>query len=167
MHIKLNLIYLFCGLILWGCTTPYTPPQNYSFNNEKILNQSYDRVWSRLMEICIEMNFPLKLVDKYSSVIQTQPINFNNDGLFCDCGKPGSGFGWYGKIANPVGYLSAALTRIDESRTKVKIVFHFFTNYNIYEMNFNTSQYYLAKTIGFECNSTGQIEQILLKALGD
>lgn len=154
-------------LVLSGCTTPFTNPDTYNFTKEKIINQDYDKVWSRLMEICIEINLPLEVMDKYNSVMRSKPISLPNDYKNCDCGVSGRGFGWYGKIENVTGYLNAVLTKVNEKQTKVRLIFHYAAMYNTYKMDFNTNRYYHSTYQQLECNSTGRLEKLIFDALGN
>jgi len=170
MKRKINKIWtmvLFFGIIVGGCTTPYTNPDTYNFQVEKVINKNYDRVWSRLVEICVEINLPIEQMDKYNSIIRSKPISLNYDFKNCDCGLPGRGFGWNGKIEDVKGYLNAVLTKIDENRTKVKLIFHYTSMYNIYELDFNTNKWYHSKYQQLQCNSTGRLEKMIFDGLGN
>ncbi len=164
---KIWTLVIFFGILVGGCSTPYTNPDTYNFQMEKVINKGYDQVWSRLVEICVEINLPIEQMDKYNSIIRSKPISLSNDYKNCDCGLPGKGFGWYGKIENVTGYLNAVLTKIDESRTKVKLIFHYASIYNIYELDFNSNKWYLSKYQQLQCNSTGRLEKIIFDALGN
>lgn len=165
LRVSIAATMLVLGIALGGCSTPFTLPSEYNYQSEMIFNQNYDKVWSRLVEICVEINMPIEQMDKYNSIIRSKAVNFSNDYKNCDCGIPGKGFGWYGKIENVTGYLNAVLTKIDEKRTKVKLIFHFAAMYNIYEMDFNTNRYYHSKYQQLQCNSTGRLEKMIFDEL--
>ncbi len=161
----LVMLSIIAMIVISGCSTPFTLPSKYNFQNEKIINKNYDQVWSRLVEICIEINMPIEQMDKTNSLIRSKAVLFDNDYKNCDCGISGKGFGWYGRIENVTGYLNAVLTKLDENRTKVKLIFHYGAVYNIYELNFNTNQYYHSKYGKLDCNSTGNLEKLIFNAL--
>ncbi len=159
---------ILATIFILGCeSTPYTSPRTYNYATEKVVNQSYDQVWSRLLEIFVQVNLPIDVMDKYNSILRTKPIGLQLSYGNCDCGVAGQGFGWYGKLEDLKGSLNAILTKVSENQTKVKLIFHYEVMYNVYEMDFNTNQYYHSTYQKITCNSTGRLEKMIFDALGN
>lgn len=161
-------IALLLSLVIlsFGCSsTIYYAPQKYTFQDEIILNENFDKVWTKVVEACLALNMPIEQMDKTNNVIRSKPVAFNNDYQNCDCGRTDSGFGWYSRIENITGWLNAVVSKVDENRTKVKLIFNYQGLFNLYEYNYNYQQYRITKYSNLICNSTGRLETMIINAL--
>lgn len=75
-------------LVLTSCATAPAPR---SIENSFEYSDTYDSVWSAIIETMAEMNLPISAMEKDSGLIATDWLNFmgtsNND--YCDCGGLG------------------------------------------------------------------------------
>ncbi len=164
-NLLISLIVVLVVLFLSGCATPYKPPQTYKFEKERVVNKSYDKVWEMLITFFVEADIPIEQMDKTSNVIRSKTMKYGSSGQLCDCGVPGSGFGWQGKIEEVSCNWNILLTKINENQTKVRVVANYNALHNLLKMDFNTKLWYITKATTINCNSTGYFESAILEFL--
>jgi hypothetical protein len=148
---KKYLLFIIC-ISLIGCTS-YKPPQIYNIEKTKIVEKSYDVVWSKIIMWFGEHNTPIKNIEKASGFISTEyNLSAKNSIGICDCGEPAS-LTYFGDTS---GNFNIVVERISDNSTKVTIS-AFFTGI-LYSPNF-ANQYAPPIQTKMDCNTTGQVEK--------
>jgi hypothetical protein len=80
-------LLLACALALTlGCATA---PKPRTIENAFHFDNSYDEIWTAVMESMADLNLPIQTLEKVSGLIATDWIGFGYDKEVCDCGGSG------------------------------------------------------------------------------
>lgn len=69
-----------------GCATA---PRPRTIENAFHFEQSYDQIWTAVIETMAELSLPIQNLEKDSGLITTDWIGFGYSKEYCDCGSPG------------------------------------------------------------------------------
>ena len=61
--------YLFAAAALVGLAGCATPAQTFQFDNQRLVDDSYDAVWDRAINVLANNNLPIKTLEKDSGII--------------------------------------------------------------------------------------------------
>jgi hypothetical protein len=151
-------------IILVSCTS-YQPPKEYTFEQEKTYNQTYDQVWSKLLVFLSELGSPIKHLDKNSGFINTEfdvPSNMFNQ--LMDCGVPADNLAT-NRFENPIGRFNIVVTKINDNETKVRVNSTLRCIYNSYM--YENFRWQLIGSSAVNCSSKGELERSLLYYLSE
>lgn len=155
---------LLVAIIFISCST-YIPPKAVEFDKSRTYNQSFDEIWTKLMQLIATNNIKLKTIDKDSGILISEDNKIlgaedkpkTGQGLlltkYCDCGTPG------GLIQNDYASFKSNFTIIvikDKQGTTVTMN----THYTIRRV----AQLAGSQDI-LQCESTGLSEKYLLDYL--
>lgn len=143
-----NILFLVLGSIaLCGCQTPPPAP---NVEASRVIQKPYDQVWPVIVQAVSAQDYPMKIVQKDSGIIETE--NFS-PGILRGAATPPRGLflpAWGQTRAR----LSILATPSGTNATNVKVVGHFEGfEYNV------THEW-------FVWNSTGQFENQFLNKVG-
>ncbi len=143
---RMSVAALLVAGLITGCGTA---PKRYDVERSRVVNQSYETVWSGLISYLAERNIPLKSFAKDSGVIFAEAVTFDEGQA--DCGSPG--------LLKPIARYASIniLVRPQGSAQKVTV------NSRFVETRFNSFDYSSTRV---ECNSKGVVEERILSALG-
>jgi len=144
-------IVLFAAFL--GCLTP-----KERFSQREIeVTAPFDQVWSMVIEFLAEENMPIKVIEKASGLVTTDPMDISTDisrSELAECGAIGTSPFW--------------------DRERKRVVFSIFVapgSSSIIRIRVHTRAEILAKSSFFgswawhPCESTGHIEKKLLDTL--
>lgn len=150
------LIAIVLSLTMISCAS-YQPPKEYHFDKSKIINKSYDEVWTKVIKWFAENNTPIKTMEKVSGFIATEYQLSTNSSTDClDCGTKG----FYQIFKSYTGNFNIHLEKISDTQTKITISTFF--KANIETINAISGQ---KSSSQIDCNSTGVLEKSLLNSL--
>ncbi len=103
-------------VVLPGCAL-YIPPEKHTFEKTRVVNKSYDKVWSNLVTWFADNNIPVRFMEKASGFVTTEYNLDVSDTAYCDCG--GNDIGQRFDIS--VGNLNVVVEAIDANSTRVTV----------------------------------------------
>ncbi len=196
---NLKFIFLtFLLIFIIFCTRPpkesiygtYDPktlfwlPDNYDLEEERIFNDSFDEVWTVLINILKEVEMPIASSDKASGIIalgEWVTTDTLIETRYCDCGRYSFKIhtyrGWErrpeGQIHDPrIAHTTFYVTPIDSLHTEMKIVNKFQISYrsasNLLEKpakDWFTGLVESTYPAVWECTSTGRLESWLFQTM--
>jgi len=115
-------------ILMAGCGATYTPPQDYEFINNRIINQSKDQIWKRAVRWFAETNNPVKNIDKESGFIAAdRNLSLGDDELnpYCDCGKTGMNFMSVSDFKDMMLSFNILMQEEGENKTRVTVTCSF------------------------------------------
>ncbi len=142
-HFSRALITIICASVFAGCTSM---PANYTVNNSRTYDQSYDVVWEKIVSFFASRNIPIKNIAKDSGVIYAESSSF--DDTFADCGKGG--------IMAPFARRASFNVFVTRTGSKPKVSIN---------TEFKESRSFQSSVTTVTCNSKGVTEQAVLDAI--
>jgi len=131
-------IYFLGILLIFACAG--IRPQIHQFENKEIIEGSFDKIWSAIIETFAEKNIPISTMEKVSGFIATEEMKFSSS--YADCGSSPVGI----KLTfwkDPLGKFNVFVKMISENKFNITIT----ANYRI-TGNGNVQN----------CTSTGELE---------
>jgi hypothetical protein len=136
---KIIAIYFLGILLLSACAG--TAPQIHQFENKEIIENSFDKIWSAVIETFAEKNISIATMEKASGFIATEPTKFSS--IYADCGATPLGIEF--ATLGPWGKFNVFIKELSEKKYSIMVT----VNYHVATDNI----YYK------ECTSTGNLER--------
>lgn len=83
----MRYVTLTAVLLLAGCAT--VPPTNHEVQRTFEYSESFDEVWSAVIDTFGEMGYAIDNMERASGFITTERMTVNRDSPYLDCGRPG------------------------------------------------------------------------------
>jgi len=78
----MSRVYVVTALLLFGCASA---PKNYNFEASETYEASYDEVWSAVIDVFSENDWPIQTLEKDSGLISTTHAGMTRNSNWSDC----------------------------------------------------------------------------------